>query len=125
MTREYPDCSGHALLFPLQLLDSKVLRRPVESAQYASEQYRKTLKAYGLIGSMSGRGNPCHTAQAEGFMKTLNVEEVYLGEYESILDVATRLPVFIDQVYNAKHLHSSLGFVSPNQFEQSLAQLAA
>jgi len=94
-------------------------------AQYCSVRYRKALTAAGLIGSMSSRGNPYHNAQAESFMKTLKVEEVYLGGYESFHDVAARLPVFIDQVYNAKRLHSALGYVSPNHFEQSLAQLAA
>lgn len=94
-------------------------------AQYASFQYRKALEAFGLIGSMSSRGNPYHNAQAESFMKTLKVEEIYLGGYESFHDVAARLPVFIEHVYNAKRLHSALGYVSPNHFEQSLARKAA
>jgi len=46
-------------------------------SQYASDRYRAALKEYGLIGSMSGIGNPYDNAQAESFMKTLKVEEVY------------------------------------------------
>ena len=57
--------------------NSGVLRRPVESAQYASQIYRDALEAAGLQGSMSSIGNPYHNAQAESFMKTLKVEEVY------------------------------------------------
>ncbi|MES2845143.1 MAG: DDE-type integrase/transposase/recombinase [Pseudomonadota bacterium] len=45
--------------------------------QYASQTYRDALEAAGLKGSMSGVGNPYHNAQAESFMKTLKVEEVY------------------------------------------------
>jgi putative transposase len=77
------------------------------------------------IGSMNSRGNPYHNAQAESFMKTQKVEEVFLRGYESCSDVITRLPVFIDQIYNAKRLHSAPGNVSPNQFEQSIARPAA
>ena len=65
---------------------------------------------------MSSRANPYHNAQVESFMKTLKVEEVYLAGYETFDDVASRLPHFIEDVYNAKRMHSALGYRSPNEF---------
>ncbi|WP_315970481.1 IS3 family transposase [Variovorax sp. PAMC26660] len=53
-------------------------------SQYASETYRRALQEAGLRGSMSSPGNPYHNAQAESFMKTLKVEDVYIGGYESM-----------------------------------------
>lgn len=74
---------------------------------------------------MSAIGNPYDNAQAESFMKTLKVEEVYLADYETFANVVSRLPTFIDQVYNARRLRSSIGYLPPNRLEELHAQQAA
>lgn len=51
-------------------------------------------------------------------MKTIKVEAVYPTEYASFEEVVSDLPGFIENIYNAKRLHSALGYLSPNRYEE-------
>jgi len=67
---------------------------------------------------MSRTGNPYDNAKAESFMKTLKSEEVYLRQYRDQEDARASIQRFIEEVYNRKRLHSSLGYLSPEDFEE-------
>jgi putative transposase len=89
--------------------------------QYASGAYVERLEAVGARISMAARGNPYENAKAESFFKTLKHEEVYLKEYRTFEDALMNLEPFIEDVYNTKRLHSSLGYRPPVEFEAAWA----
>lgn len=91
-----------------------------QGVQYASYSYTDCLKEHNIQISMSRKANPYDNAFAESFMKTLKYEEVYLCDYRTFNDAYERIPAFIDDVYNQKRLHSSIGYLPPNEFELEL-----
>jgi putative transposase len=89
--------------------------------QYASGRYVERLETIGAQISMAARGNPYENAKAESFFKTLKYEEVYLKEYRTFEEAEANLERFIEDVYNTKRLHSSLGYRPPVEFEATWA----
>jgi putative transposase len=85
--------------------------------QYASRDYVSRLEEIEARVSMSATGNPYDNAKAESFFKTLKREEVSLKDYRTFADAEANLGPFIEDVYNTKRLHSSLGYLPPAEFE--------
>lgn len=88
--------------------------------QYASGDYVKRLTKAGMAVSMSSKGNPYDNAYIESFIKTLKYEEVHLWNYETYEEVIERLPYFIEELYNKRRLHSSIGYLPPEEFEWNM-----
>ncbi|MFN7025752.1 MAG: transposase [Pseudorhizobium sp.] len=100
-----------------------MLRRPVESAQYACADYAARLARQGIQPSMSRVGNPYDNAKAERFMRTLKDEEVDGQAYRDLHHARSKIGDFIETVYNRQRLHSALDYRSPDAYETALMQL--
>ena len=90
--------------------------------QYACRDYALRLAQIGAHASMSRPGTPQDNAKAESFMKTLKAEEVDGQAYQSLDDANGKIGAFIDHIYNARRLHSSIGYKPPIEFEDDFNQ---
>ena len=88
-----------------------------QGVQYASSEYVLRLEEAGALISMASVGNPYENAKAESFFRTLKMEEVYLKDYGDFEEAQENIAEFIEEVYNEKRLHSSLGYLPPVEFE--------
>lgn len=93
-----------------------------QGVQYACHDYVERLLAGGALLSMSRKGRPRDNAKAEAFFRTLKCEEVYLQDYQDFAEAEANLNRFINDVYNVKRLHSSLGYLPPSEFEEQHAR---
>lgn len=87
-------------------------------SQYGSGKLRKLLKEKKIRQSMSGRGNPYENAVVESFFGTLKKEAPAISQCEDINEVRREAFAYINTYYQNCRLHSSLGYRTPNDFEQ-------
>lgn len=87
--------------------------------QYCGDLHTGLLKQHGVKISMAATGVSVDNAFAESFFRTIKVEEVYLSDYVDIKDAREHIAQFIDIVYTTKRIHSSLGYLTPEEFEEA------
>jgi transposase InsO family protein len=89
-------------------------------SQYTSEDYRAELAAHGMVASMSGKGDCYDNAVAESFFSTLEFELLRQNDWHTRDDARRAIFRYIETWYNRKRRHSTLGYLSPAEYEQQL-----
>jgi transposase InsO family protein len=89
-------------------------------SQYASEAFRKELKAHGCKRSMSRKGDCWDNAVAESFFGTLKTELVHHEKYKTREQARLSIFDYIETFYNKLRIHSYLNYLSPEEFEKSM-----
>ena len=94
-----------------------------QGVQYAATAYTDLLQAQHIQISMAEVGEAWQNGYAERLMRTIKEEEVDLSDYQDYHDAYQQIGRFLDDVYTHKRIHSSLGYLTPAEFEsQWLAQ---
>jgi putative transposase len=103
-----------------------VLRRPVESAQYAGGKYRKLIGKAHLTQSMSRKGECLDNAPMESFFASLKKELVHRQRFRTRAQAKAAIFEYIEVFYNRQRRHSSIGYLTPVQaFEDMTWKMAA
>ena len=90
-------------------------------SQYASDSHRALLAKHGLVGSMSRKGNCYDNSVMERFFLNLKMERVWQRDYANHAEAMSDIADYIVGFYNSVRLHSTLGNLPPNAFEQKSA----
>ena len=98
-----------------------LLHHSDRGCQYASAEYRKTLKKHGITPSMSRKGNCWDNAPMESFFGTMKSELVDHRRYATREDAKRDLFAYIEGYYNRQRLHSAIGYITPEQAERQAA----
>jgi len=99
-----------------------LLHHSDRGSQYASHEYQRVLAAYGMVVSMSRRGNCYDNAPIESFWATLKTEALDANQLWSTRQQAkTAIFAYLEAFYNCRRRHSTLGYKSPDEFERLYA----
>jgi transposase InsO family protein len=89
-----------------------------KGSQYASKDFRHVLGGFGVIQSMSGKGNCFDNAVTETFFHTLKTELMFDCVFKTREEAKSAIFEYIEVFYNRERRHSTLGYCSPVKFEQ-------
>jgi putative transposase len=95
-----------------------LLHHSDRGSQYASDDYQALLANFGMVCSMSRTGNCWDNAPAESFFGILKRELVFHNRYQSRAQARQSIFDYIERFYNRRRIHSSLGYLTPNEFEE-------
>ena len=104
--------------------DSGLVHHSDRGSQYASSDYQALLEQYGLVCSMSRRGDCWDNAPIESFFGTLKTESLHRYRFKTRTEARQEIFQYIEAFYNRKRSHSALGYMSPEAFESQVAQVA-
>ena len=92
-----------------------------QGAQYTSRSFQRCLDSHGIVQSVSRPGTPLDNAVAESFFKTLKRELVKERSYGTRDEAKQDIFKYIELYYNRVRMHSSLGYMSPVEYERQYA----
>lgn len=95
-----------------------VLSHSDRGSQYASTAYLKLLETFGISSSMSRKGNCWDNAVAESFFATLKKDLIYRFDFDTREQAKIEIFKYIEVFYNRRRIHSTLGYLSPFEFEE-------
>lgn len=93
-----------------------------QGSQFTGGGFQALLKKHSAVHSASRKGNPYDNAVMESFYKTIKRELIQDANYESPEQAQKEIFKYIEIYYNTKRMHSSLGYLSPSQFEELNSQ---
>jgi len=96
---------------------SDALLHSDRGSQYTAADYRQVLDEHDLAQSMSRKGNVWDNATMEAFFSTLEFECLQGRHFQTRAQAKTEVFTYIETFYNRKRLHSTLGYISPEEFE--------
>jgi len=102
--------------------DAGLLHHSDRGSQYASGDYQDALAERGITCSMSRKGNCWDNAVAESFFATLKTECIYPRRFATRAEAREAIFYFIEVFYNGQRRHSTLGYVSPMEFEMKFIE---
>ena len=102
-----------------------LIYHPDRGSQHAAGEYQEMLNQYGMIRGVRRKGDYWDNAVVESFFHALKTECIHEKRYSTRAEAQADVIEYIEMFYNSYRLHSTLGYVDPNDFEKEIIIHAA